>query len=350
MVKEDPLGHRLLRDRITQCPEVIQSMLESPIKAKIAELPKQFIVTGIGSSEAHGKFFTDLVNRYTSSNATFLNLSNFYTVLPKTAKEKESILVVFSQGVSPNALLAINQRHLFKQLILFTSTTTPGAKNSHGELVKTLKAEGHLVIQFPLENEYTLLIRIIGPLTGYLAAIQFVNQNWSKSIHPCDNKDLISAIRNAHENTPKNVMEALEGMKKSVILLMPAPLCDYAQNLGYKFLEGLFVPMPTIVDYLSFGHGIFQQLVTDPRPIVIFKENTIESQLLYNRAKQMIKDTKSKTIEITSNLPPPWNVFEYEAILNHLILNGIEKWSIDQISWPGKGLDGNLYDIREPRS
>lgn len=350
MRKDDFQGHCLLEDRISRCPEIIQNMMEMPIRAKMAELPEHFTVTGIGSSEAHGRFFSDLINRYTTSSAIFLNLSNFYTVLPQTAKSKESALVIFSQGISPNSLLAINQRGVFRNLVLFTSSTTIGAKTTHAELVKTLKAQGHTIIQYPLENEYTLLVRVIGSLAGYLAVIQFINQNWGKSIHPCDKMDIVSAIKEAHKNIPKNAIDGLEGMKRGSLMLMTAPLCEYAQNLAYKFLEGLFVPMPTITDYLGFGHGIFQQLVTEPRPIIIFKENTVESQLLYNRAKPMIEATKSKTIEIMSNLPPPWNIFEYEATLNYLILDGIKKWSIDQITWPGKNLDQGLYNIRDPRS
>lgn len=350
MQKDDILGHCLLEDRISKCPEIIQNMMETPIRAKMTERPEHFTVTGIGSSEAHGRFFTDLINRYTTSSATFLNLSNFYTVLPQTAKSKESVLVIFSQGISPNSLLAINQRSSFRNIVLFTSTTTVGSKTTHAELVKTLKTQGHTVIQYPLENEYALLVRVIGPLTGYLAVIQFINRNWNKSIHPCSSSDIVLAIKEAHKNIPINAIDALEDMKRGSLMLMTAPLCEYAQNLAYKFLEGLFVPMPTIIDYLSFGHGVFQQLVTEPRPIIIFKENTVESQLLYNRAKPMIEVTQSKTIEFTSNLPPPWNIFEYEAILNCLILHGIKKWSIDQIVWPGKNLDQGLYNIKDPRS
>lgn len=347
---QDPLGHCLLKDRISKCPEIIHKMLETPIRAKMLELSKHFTVTGIGSSEAHGRFFTDLINRYTSSTATFLNLSNFYAIQSKKDKDRESVLVIFSQGISPNSLLAINQRRLFKRIILFTSTTTAGAKTSHAELVKTLKAEGNMVIQFPFENEYTLLMRVIGPLTGYLAVIQFINQNWHKCIPPCSNSDITLSIVEAGKNIIKNDINVLRSLKKGSILLTPAPLCEYAQNLAYKFLEGLFVPMPAIVDYLSFGHGTFQQLVTEPRPIVIFKENTVESQLLYSRAKPMIEATQSKPIEITSNLPSPWNIFEYEAKLNYLVLDGIERGSINQIEWPGKNLDQGLYNIREPRS
>ncbi len=352
MSVKDPLGHHLLKSRITQCSEIIQGMLEAPIQATISDRAAHFTVTGIGSSEAHAKFFMDLINRYTPSSATFLNLSNFYTILPKTPKEKKSILVVFSQGISPNALLAINQRHLFKELILFTSITATDLQSPRANLIKTLKIEGHTVIEFPLENEYTLLIRIIGPLAGYLAVIQFINHNWHECIKllPYNNSDLIQAIKNADNNIPKSAINILEKMKQGSVFLMPAPLCLYAQNLCYKLLEGLFIPQPTVVDYLSFSHGIFQQLITNPRPIVIFKENTIESQLLYVRAKSMIEDTKSEIIEITSELPPPWNIFEYEATLNHLALKGIEKWSIDQIAWPGKSLDHNLYDIQNPQS
>src|ERR1700719_1113888 len=69
------LGHYLLEKRIAKCPEIIQGMLNFPVYCKMHELPQHFTVTGIGSSEAHGKFFVHLINRYTSSSANFLQLS-----------------------------------------------------------------------------------------------------------------------------------------------------------------------------------------------------------------------------------------------------------------------------------
>ena len=117
-----------------------------------------------------------------------------------------------------------------------------------------------------------MLLRVVGPLAGYLAAIQFVDQNWKKSIHPCNNSDLIAAIRSARKNVPENLLDSLKTTQKGSILIMSAPLCEYAQNLAYKFLEGLFARTPTIIDYLSFSHGTFQQLITDPMPIIIFRK------------------------------------------------------------------------------
>ncbi len=334
---EDPLGHKYFETLLSQCPATLQTMVEQPIMTTLPLVTENFTVTGIGSSEAHARFFVHLINHYTESKAYFLPLISFYKTDLK--RKKDTSLVVFTQGMSPNAHIAINRRQLFQHLILFTGQTLQS-----NEVLKILYQERQTIIELPAQHEKGLLIRILGPLCGYLSILQFINHNWDNIIPPC-NKDLSEVLFQTQNKGKSNSDYFLSNNPKNIILLLGSPLCEYSQNLAYKFLEGLFLPLPTSVDYLSFAHGTFQQWINDPKLIIFFTQNSSADIELYRRAYSMVEEAKSKTIEISSELTPPWNIFEYEMILNHLILAGIKKFDINQRNWPGKNLDYVIYSL-----
>jgi creatinine amidohydrolase len=41
-------------------------------------------------------------------------------------------------------------------------------------------------------------------------------------------------------------------------------------------------------------------------------------------------------------------VFEAEGVFAEPLLRGVEGEGIDQVAWPGRGLDGPLYDYSGP--
>lgn len=336
MPHKDPLGHHLFEQRLSLCPALIKQMLEHPVNVIPSTLSKNFVVTGIGSSEAHARFFAYLINRYTSSTATFSPIINFYE--NNFPKNHDTTLVVFSQALSPNAQLAINNRPDFDHLILFT-----GQIDKNNEIFQNLSQEKQTIIQFPVPDEKQLLIRILGPLCGYLSIIQFINHNWHNCIPECNKKDLLTAINKIPSSI--NYDSFFTNAPQGLILLMGSPLCEYSQNLAYKFLEGLFISMPSIIDYLSFAHGTLQQLINKPKLIIHFKQNSLPDTTLSLKADNIIQQTSSTILNIPSHLPTPWNIFEYELTLNYLILAGMKKWNINQINWPGKTLDLDLYQI-----
>src|SRR5690606_5559805 len=126
----------------------------------------------------HARYLVMLLNLYTDRAATYLPLSGFVEPAPGAFAGKT--LVVFSQGVSPNAQIALRRRPGFAHSVLFTSTT-PGAARAAGKperaaLLQSFLDEGGELVEFPLAEEYTTLIRFVGPMAGYLAALQFVTQ------------------------------------------------------------------------------------------------------------------------------------------------------------------------------
>ena len=123
MTPADKSGHQLLASRLAQIPAVLTQMLaRPPAPLQPATLAAtHFIVTGTGSSEAHARYLAMLLNLHTRRTASYLPLSGF------TAAHREAFagrtLVVFSQGVSPNAQIALNRHREFAHTVLFSATT-----------------------------------------------------------------------------------------------------------------------------------------------------------------------------------------------------------------------------------
>ena len=344
----DPLGHRLLADRLAQIPSILGGMLSrGPAPLKPATLAStRFIVTGTGSSEAHARYLATLLNFHTDRAASYLPLSGF------TDGHRDGFtgktLVVFSQGVSPNAQIALRRSRDFSHTILFTASNPAAAlaagKKDRAALLQSLLDDGGELVEFPLAEEYTTLIRFVGPMAGYLACLQFTAQLASCRFTAPSASELLPLL---DAQAPADLIAA---MKRSTSrfaqgfnLVTAAPISDFAQNLACKFMEGVFWPCPPISDFLQFAHGPFQQMTAHPHPTLILQgSSSIEAELVA-RSLTMLRNVGLDAFVLRVDAPPLLSIFAFEAALNHLTFELMTYFGIDQVNWPGKGRDDLLY-------
>lgn len=344
----DPLGHELLAARLARIPEVIREMLERappPLHAR-SLASQRFIVTGTGSSEAHARYLVMLLNLYADRAAAYLPLSGFVESPPNAFAGKT--LVVWSQGVSPNAQIALRRQRDFAHCILF-SATTPAAARAAGKpdralLLEDVLATGGQLIEFPLAEEYTTLIRVVGPVAGYLAALQFVSQLPCCRFTPPTAAELLPLLDAV---PPPDLQEAMTRLPSAFSagfnLITAAPISDFAQNLACKFMEGLFWPCPPISDFLQFAHGPFQQMTAHPHPVVILQGGSAAEAELVDRSLGMLREVGLSAFVVSVPAPTLYSIFGFEAALNRLVFAVMQHLRIDQVNWPGKGRDDLLY-------
>jgi len=344
----DPLGHALLNERLATLPAVLAAMIT---RGPVALLPatrasRRFIITGTGSSEAHARYLTMLLNLHTDRAAVYLPLSGF--TMTESACFAGATLVVFSQGVSPNAQIALRRRGDFAHCVLFTATTTVCAraagKLDRAALLQSILDAGGELIEFPLAEEYTTLIRVVGPMAGYLAALQFAAKlDGSRLRLPT-----VDAILPLLETIPPH--DLLAAMKRlpsafsaGFNLVTAAPISDYAQNLACKFMEGVYWPCPPISDFLQFAHGPFQEMNAHPKPVVILQGGSAVESEMVDRSVRMLREVGLDAFVIRVEGSPLLSIFGFEAALNALVFAVMRHLSVDQINWPGKGRDDLLY-------
>ena len=344
----DPLGHDLLAQRLRAVEPLLLDMFERPLERVSAHTltARSFLITGTGSSEAHARFLVHLLNRHARRPAEFIPLSAFVDMPAEFGRGRT--LVVISQGISPNAQVAIQRSGDFDHAVMFTSTTARGAeragKHERAALVRQLEARGVEFIRSPLEEEYSTLIRFIGPLAVYVSAWQFARCLAAELLPPLEVATLTTLLRTrAPAGAVARFIREADAFRRGFYLIGGAPLCEFAHNLAYKFLEGLYWSAPVIWDYLQFAHGPFQEVTLQPRPVVILEGPGPTETDLATRTRRMLESAHVPCIDLKSTAAGPLAIFEYEALFNDLVHQLVLHFRIDQRNWPSKGKDDPLY-------
>ncbi|MCF3651983.1 creatininase [Synoicihabitans lomoniglobus] len=344
----DPHGLELLAHRLSRIPAILSDMLTAGPRplAPATLASERFIVTGTGSSEAHARYLATLFNLHTDRAAAYLPLSGF--VDAPAANFAGKTLVVFSQGVSPNAQIALQRGRDFAHTILFSATTPEAAeaagKPDRAQLLRHLIQRGGELIEFPLAEEYTTLIRFVGPLAGYLATLQFAAQ-FPRSRVPVPSAETLLPLLEV--KAPPALREAMCQLPSAFAggfnVITAAPISDYSQNLACKFMEGLYWNCPAISDFLQFAHGPFQQMTAHPKPAIILQGDGPGEAEMVQRSVNMLRGVGAGAYVIQVDAPPLLSIFGFESALNDLVFAVMRHLSIDQVNWPGKGRDDLLY-------
>lgn len=353
----DPDGLRLLRDRVERIPRLLEAY-GAGWRRDAGKAPgiRRVVATGIGSSEAHARYLVGLLNRHTGIPAEFVPLGRFAAAEAFVGPERT--LVLFSQGLSANARIALDARHRFAHRVLFTASTPAGlragGKADRAEVLERLVAEGSEVVGFPPEDEYTILIRVLGPVLGFLAARLWVGDLAGGRLVGTAAEAGRAAAKAYRDGTASGaeLAERIVGdpFAKGAVLPMSPDLLDWGQNLSSKFVEGLYRPAPALMDLLQFAHGPFQQLHREPRPVwVVHRETPGELDLL-GRITSMCRGSSLPFLAAHRGLvsPSEWLPIEAEGLFNAALFPGLARLGVDQLGWPGKGLDGPLYHYAGP--
>jgi creatinine amidohydrolase len=121
-------------------------------------------------------------------------------------------------------------------------------------------------------------------------------------------------------------------------MVLPGELAGCGQNLAAKFVEGFYVAPPRMVETLELVHGTFQQLKARPVPVWVLGEDRVSI-----RARDLLELAGMKPFhvpvpELAGAMP-----LALELLFNPALVDGVRRLGLDQVNWPGKGLDGPLY-------
>ncbi|WOO40652.1 hypothetical protein [Rubellicoccus peritrichatus] len=344
------LGHETLKVRIESIPGHLQSILRAPPpQVKALKQAPSVVTTGLGSSEATARYLTSLLNRSGTVRSEFLPHSVFYGELP--SYENRPHIVLFSQGLSPNTEIVLAQRHHFSGLTLVTASTPEGqekaGKPKRAQILRDLIAEDNTIVRHPIENEYEILPRVVGPICAELTCLRIASEVLSPSMLPLpDESTLISACRGPFllpDELDAWATELLEG----VDFFFTNRESTYAQNLAAKILETIFRPLPRLYDAFHYSHGPFQVDRSLGGRKWIFAGPEKSAIDLVKRLTPLFQRT-GPTRVIQSPLPEPYALFYYEQFLNTVVLRAAEIAQVDLINWPGKGEDGEGYSLSQP--
>jgi hypothetical protein len=274
-------------------------------------------------------------------------MSDFY----RGSHARGGTLVVFSQGLSANARIALARRRDFSKCVLVSSVSEKGllaaGKTEVLAFFKLLKAEGVCVTCHPLEEEYTLLPRFIGPACALAHAISMAASMSQLQASLPPREVLLAALAEAEKEAAKALAWVDDFTTLPEWNFCGAAL-DYCGNLQAKVMECLFIRLPQARDLLEFSHGGFQANCHQPAPQWIFCERNAADEDLLTQLSPLFSDNPHPLRIIRSPLAFPMNLLYYEVFLNRLMLTAVERMGLDLIDWPGKGGDGAGYALSAP--
>jgi hypothetical protein len=335
----------LMKQRIAAVPDaLVETLYASDLTI---DWTAPVIVTGLGSSQCAARLLAGLLTARCGIPALFVPMTDFYC----GSHARGKTLVVFSQGLSANACIALARRQDYEHCVLVTSATEAGlqaaGKNAALELLRSLQAEGATLIRHPLEDEYTLLPRFIGPACALAAAIAMAQASAQED----DSLPNPAALREAFadaEVAGSNAQEWINDFAALPEWNFCGAAVEHCGNLQAKVMECLFMRLPHARDWLEFSHGAFQANCHQPSPQWLFTDTSAAQAKLLSQLKPLYEKNHYTLRIMRSPLGFPFNLLYYELFLNQLVLSAVEQQGLDLIEWPGKGRDGAGYSLSAP--
>ncbi len=330
-----------LRRRIGAIPEMCAEVITSTPPWGVDRLVgRPIVVTGAGLAEGPARLLVTLWREWLDLNARFVPLSAFAVRAPRA-----EVLVVVSQGLSPNARLAMGCVERFESASVLTSAPHGNAPSpDQAAALAAWRRGGGEVWSLPPNAEEGMLLRVQGPMMMMVAAV-----HWSHKMGADFGEGLQrigECLERAHERAPRGRAAALRA--QHVILLGCGCHDEVVHGLGWKLMEGLWRPAPQVFDVLQLVHGPLQAFWGEEATVVALTHRRVPKHHAIWRRMQDVLRPHHEVAWLESEASMPLALLEHEMMLNALICEALKDEPRDLSAWPGKGHDGPLYDLCDP--
>lgn len=304
-----------------------------------------YAVTGVGGSAGPARLLVATL-RALGLRARFVPLSAFVQGDAAGAAgaagqsgEAGEALCVFSQGLSPNARVALASASSFASASLFTSAP------ASSPLLEGFVARGGRVLTLAPAEESGTLLRVVGPPVAMLAAVLFAHEVAGAPLPaaalaalPSELEAAAAGARAAIAALPRFALAA--GTRVAFVTSGEAGERGLDCGLGLKWVEGLGVDEPPTWDVLEIAHGPFHAFYTETRLLV-----TLGDSALYDRLEAMLVPERHALLRLPTRADAPLARLALEPAVNELLIAAFERAPRNLAEWPSKGLDAPLYAI-----
>lgn len=331
-----------LEQRLASLPGTLRaalSTLASSGLAPLADAEGPVLVTGGGMSEGPARYLVALLAA-AGRAAAYVPLSEF--VAPSVPLAGGT-LVLFSQGLAPNARYPLLHLGQFRRTLVVTAVAPSPTSAKDGEakgvsgIAARAQAQGATIVTLPPAEEDGLLLRIVGPAVHALCAAYLAGV-------PHEQLASVPAVYEAPADAATDSL-LHKGELLPIALVASGRYADACFGLRWKLLEGLHVPDPPIWDILQVVHGPFQSLWHHAQTLVVLgRDDAPHEAPLTARLDAVLAKPRHRVLRLpATRLAGLLAYFEHDAQLNRLVLRAIAERGVDLVSWPGRGYDGPLY-------
>lgn len=321
-------GVELLAARVAALPDALAATRAFPLPDLGAlRAARRIVTTGVGGSEGPARVLAALLRERAGACASFAPLSRLACA---DAPLDDAALVVFSQGLSPNARIALGRNDL--RAVALVTAMDPAALDA------AAVRRDALVVRHAPTREDRLLVRVLGPAAATLAAMRVAD-----------------ALRGEDDPTAARVegavRAALADETPALDPALPVALvgCDQGLELlhgqRWKWLESLRRSDASVWDALGFAHGPLQLTAERPTNLALFCRETPREQRLFARLESLLQGDGHRVLRLRATLPGAWSFFEHDARWSAAVLATLRAHPRELLRWPAQGRDGALYGL-----
>lgn len=345
-------GLGVLRERVDALPEALRRQLELPDPAAPFDplRARNIVTTGVGSSAAHARFLAHVLSQSLGLPARFSSTGALGAATPPGVLR--DALIVFSQGLSPNARFAFERAEDWGAVVLVTAPAGSDDGGARTSWLGSLRDRGAVIVELSVPAEFGTLVRVVGPMLGFAAALALARSLAraagldAPELAP-DPRRLVDRVAAApaalDEVLAKRSVEDL--LAEQIVLLASGGYGELIQNLRTKLLEGMLRPLPALWDGLEFAHGGLQQLWPERALLLhLARADRTEDSELAAALAATLEPERHTILKLEAQDAGPAAVFEHEAMLDALLIRWLECSGRDPSVWPAQDRDGPLYD------
>lgn len=334
-------GLTLLRERCAELPAVLRATLAAPLPS-LAHVARRirWVVTAAGASEGPARLFAALLRRHLHACADFVPLSAFAPDRAADVTDPAAVLVLVTQGVAPNARLALARAPSFADCVVLTSCPDHTGLQGARDLGATL-------VVHPPGPEHGLLLRVQGPAAATLMLLRVIDALATArgDAAPFEGH-LDAAPETASDGLPLLDERAGElAAAGQVAIVSCDPGLDLAHGLRWKWLEGPATCDPPCWDALQMVHGPLQHVLERPRLLLALEPADDPGATALLDALASLVGDKSPLLRLRARRHGALGFFDLDARCNELVCAVLARCPRDLVHWPGYGRDAALYDL-----
>jgi hypothetical protein len=337
----DDGGLELLRRRCAEIPAVLRAALAAPLPPlREVAARSRWVVTGAGASAGPARIFAALLRRHLRACAEFVPLSAFAADRAADITDPGAVLVVVSQGLAPNARLALARAPSFAGCVVVT------AAPSHPALAAP-RSLGAIVLGHAPADETGLLLRVQGPAAATMVILRAIDAL-------CEARGGAPPFEGHLDALPDGLPGDAPGLDDraaeiaslgGVAIVTCDPGLELAHGLRWKWLEGPGTCDPPCWDVLQVVHGPLQHLLERPRLLLALEPaGDPGATALLDRLESLLGDASAMR-RLRARSAGAAGFFDYDAGFNALVCAALARAPRDLVRWPGLGRDGALYDL-----
>ena len=289
----------------------------------------RWISTGAGASEGPARLFATLL-RERGVLADYAPISSFVSGAPPG-----DACVVVSQCLSPNARVPLARASAYRRVVLVTT--------------KDADVQSAKVVKHGPASEDGLLLRVVGPAAANATIISLAS-----AIRRNGATTAAARVGAVLATSRERALRALGGIDPAALFEVAGLVASGADvamldGLRHKLLEAFGAAHPPVWDLCALVHGPLQSFYERRATLLLFEREGGRDGDLGVRLERVLSPERHRVVRITSSLPGPLALLDYDLQLDHLVLEALRARPRDLAQWPGKGHDAALYELGDER-